>query len=835
MLAEAADPEVLSTAERALGLAAIELGDADAAVTHLRRAVELAAGLPRREGEARMSLSWALTQQGTIGEALVEAERAVPALEGEARARMQMQRALILQRLGRFGEALDGYRRPLSAFRRSGDALWEARLLCNRGVLQVHLGALGAAEADLRRAEALHESIGQALAATQVRHNLGWVAARRGDVPAALSLFDRVEAEYRTHDVPLALLFMDRCDVLLSARLAAEARSNALAAVTELEAGGLGSDLAEALLLAAHAELLSGDTAAARKHAEQADHAFGRQHRPTWAALAKAAAARAAWMEVDTASGGATANGNASVELLALSSRNSTLARAGRLEDALAAARRAIRALDAGGWGVEALDARLIAGRAALELGQPRLARRQLELAAAARNAKPAHPVQERTRAWHAAALLRLSRGDRRGASAAVAAGLRALEAHRMTLGATELRAHASGHGEELATLGLRLAVESGSAARVLAAAERRRAAGLLMRPARPPDDAELAAELAELRRVTAALDESLREGQHDATLVRRQAALERSVRRRALRARGETGDGSRAASDDDARTAGPDLGDASPRAAMNGHAPGAAVEDRVPSLSALATALEDRVLVEFFALDGRLHAVTVADGRAVLHALGAERDVNKEVVSLRFSLRSLATARTGSRAADAMADVCATVAERIDTLLFAPLHERTGTSPLVLVPTGELHALPWSMLPSLAHRPLAVSPSLRLWYRAARHGATPHRPAVLVAGPRLPAATAEIETLHARHPEALALTGSDARSRPSPAHSTAPIPPISPHTGASATTTRCSAASSSPTARSPSTTSNDSKAPPAGSCSPAASPGSPPSTPATS
>ena len=192
------------------------------------------------------------------------------------------------------------------------------------------------------------------------------------------------------------------------------------------------------------------------------------------------------------------------------------------------------------GWGVEALDARLIAGRAALELGRPRLARRQLELAAAARNAKPAHPVQVRTRAWHAAALLRLSRGDRRGASAAVAAGLRALEAHRMTLGATELRAHASGHGEELATLGLRLAVESGSAARVLAAAERRRAAGLLLRPARPPDDAELAAELAELRRVTAALDESLRDGRPDPTLVRRQAALER-VRPPPRAARAET------------------------------------------------------------------------------------------------------------------------------------------------------------------------------------------------------------------------------------------------------------------------------------------------------
>src|SRR4051812_16709583 len=605
VLSSGVSVEAASTAERALGLAAIEFGDAAAAVSHLRRAVSLAVdgGLARREGEARMSLSWALTQQGTIGEALVEADRALPALEGDARARMQMQRALILQRLGRFGEALEGYRRPLAAFRRAGDTLWEARLLCNRGVLQVHRGALGAAEADLLRAVALHEADDRGLAATQVRHNLGWVAARRGDVPTSLSLFDRVEAEYRLHDVPLALLFMDRCDVLLSARLAVEARANAVAAVAELEAAGMGSDLAEAHLLAAQAELLCGDTAAARDHALRADATFSRQHRPAWSALAKAAAAQAAWMEV----GGASAGGDDG-------------ARMERLEVALAEARHALRSLDAAGWGVEALDARLIAGRAALELGRPRLARRQLELAAAARERGP---VLQRTRAWHAAALLRLSKQDRRGASAAVAAGLRALEAHRITLGATELRAHASGHGEELATLGLRLAVESGSARRVLAAAERRRATALLERPARPPDDEELANDLAELGRVSAALDESLRDGRPDASLTRRQAALERSVRRRALRTRGGA------------------------TANMNGVR---------PSLETLG----DHTLVEFFALDGRLHAVTVTDDKPALHRLGAEAEVIKEVASLRFSLRSLATARPGSRAADAMAGICA-------------------------------------------------------------------------------------------------------------------------------------------------------------------------------
>jgi CHAT domain-containing protein len=68
-------------------------------------------------------------------------------------------------------------------------------------------------------------------------------------------------------------------------------------------------------------------------------------------------------------------------------------------------------------------------------------------------------------------------------------------------------------------------------------------------------------------------------------------------------------------------------------------------------------------------------------------------------------------------------------------------------------------------MLPSLAHRAVAVAPSLRLWFRAARHPAPPAAPpAVLVAGPRLPAATAEVETLRGRHPGARALTGDAAR-----------------------------------------------------------------------
>ena len=744
-----------------------------------------------------MSLSWALTQQGTIGEALVEAERAVPALEGEARARMQMQRALILQRLGRFGEALDGYRRPLSAFRRAGDALWEARLLCNRGVLQVHLGALGAAEADLaaRRGAARVDRPGAGRDPGPPQPRLGRRAPRRR--PRRAALFDRVEAEYRVHDVPLALLLMDRCDVLLSARLAAEARSNALAAVAELEAGGLGSDLAEAQLLAAHAELLAGDTAAARDHADQADHAFGRQHRPTWAALARAAAARAAWMEAETRAATSARDARDATAATARRERRARRddRRRARLEDALAAARRAIRALDAVGWGVEALDARLIAGRAALELGRPRLARRQLELAAAAAAASRPGPGPHArvARGGAAAALARRpawrERGRRRRAASARGApdDARRDRAARPRVGprrgARDARPAARGR------------------VRLGRARARRRRAPPRRRPApapRPPaDDAELARELAELRRVTAALDESLRDGQ-----PRRRAASAARPRSSAPCAAARSHRGDAAPHDATAAAATARTSDASRR---RRNPPATAVE--VPR-SALAAALGERVLVEFFALDGRLHAVTVADGRARLHALGAEADVNREVASLRFSLRSLATARPGSRAADAMADVCATVAAAARRAAArADRHSRTarwcscrpasctrcrGRCCPARAPAGRGRAVAAALVPRRARAP------------------PPDRPARARRRPAAARGDEEIETLARAPPRrARAHRRPKPPSPTSPRRSTAPTPRMSPRTAASATTTRCSAASSSPTARSPSTTSS--------------------------
>ena len=161
-------------------------------------------------------------------------------------------------------------------------------------------------------------------------------------------------------------------------------------------------------------------------------------------------------------------------------------------------------------------------------------------------------------------------------------------------LGATDLRAHAAARGEELAKLGLQLALKRGDARAVLRWAETWRAASLRRRPVRPPDDEQLAADLAELRRVVADL------ATVEAPTTRGTARTEMS-RLNAERLRLE------AAIRDRSR-----------------YARGTYAPEPPFSPAALAGALGERVLVEFVRLDDDLHAVTVRDGVVRRHRLGS-------------------------------------------------------------------------------------------------------------------------------------------------------------------------------------------------------------------
>ncbi len=696
------DRRAASTAERALGLAARATHDVDGAVDHLRRAVRLAEGDGHVDlaAQARVTLAGTLGLRGQWGRALAQLEAAAPFLSGVELAVLEAQRSFLLILQGRFADAARGLEAVLPTFKDAGDHLLEARVLANLGLCHAYLGALGPAEAHLTAAQALHLRLGHEHEAADARQNLGWVTARMGDIPAALAWFDRADECFRSLGVVDAEGLQDRCEALLSARLVDEAREAGERAVTELAARGLGVRLAEARLLVAEAALLQGDLTAAAVEAERARRAFVRQRRPGFVALARHLALRVA-----------TAAEPPTPALLAT-------------------ARRTARALEDAGWAVPALDARLVAVQLAIHLGRTKAAADELRLA---RRARRHGPVELRTRAWHAEALLRLAAGDRHSAEAALRAGLRIVEAHRAALGATELRASASAHGVGLAGLGLRMAVEEGSATRALAWAERWRVGSLWLRPARPPDDPLLAADMAALRQVVGDADRAVQAGRPTARILSRQATLERTIRDRSRHLVG-----------------------------VSRYGP-----PRRPAPGELRRALGARALVELVEVDGQLHAVVIAGRPPSLHALGPVSAVAAEAEAVRYAIRRLAFGRGTPASLEAASVALAHGAQRLDRLLLAPLAGQLGDRPVVISPSATTHGVPWSVLPSRAARAVSVVPSAALWWRSAegKAGGPPeddeaNRGVCLIAGPGLGHAEAEVAELAALRAGAHCLTG---------------------------------------------------------------------------
>jgi hypothetical protein len=290
---------------------------------------------------------------------------------------------------------------------------------------------------------------------------------------------------------------------------------------------------------------------------------------------------------------------------------------------------------------------------------------------------------------------------------------------------------HASGLGSDLAGEGVRLAIASGKPAAVLEWIERFRAGALRRRPVRPPSDSKLAADLAELRRVTAELTQATAEGKDSRALRAQQVQLEEAVRARSRHASGRRG-------------------------------PAGEIQ-----VAELIDVLGDRALVEILRVDDAMFAVTAVDGKLRFSSLGGYPEALKEQESLRFSLHRLAR-RHGSNASLLAAEkTVAHAAATLDQLLLAPVLEIVGDRELVIVPTGDLHALPWPTLPSLRGRAASVTPSATTWLLAMKENAKAARradkPVVLVAGPRLEHAGAEVKSLAKLYSKPELMTGTKA------------------------------------------------------------------------
>ncbi|HZC72708.1 MAG TPA: CHAT domain-containing protein [Jatrophihabitans sp.] len=691
---DSADPEVLAVAERALGLAAAASGDFAAAVRHLMNAVEgaEAAQCSTRAGEARTSLAYIRLLTSGADAALRELDRADASLGGgEPAARARMQRGLILGEIRRLPEARDCLDEALVLLDEAGgNEMLEADIRNNRAVVCSHLRCWDAAHADLDRAEALYARRGLLGKVALVNHNRGYVDAQRGELPAALVAFDAAAEGYRNAGLHPGLLSVERAEALLAVRLVAEARQAAAEAVAEFTHQRNAVDLVQARLLLAEAALFEGDTTTALTEADRARRSARRQDRPRWTALAGYLRVQARWRTGE------------------------------RSKSSLTAARRTAAELTDAGWVVQSLDARLIAAQIALGMGRRDIARSEL---GSVRSARRTGPAELRARAWHAEAVLRRAEGDRTGAARAVRAGMAILDEFQASLGATDMRAYAFTHAEDLARLGVELAVESGRAASIFAAAERGRAGALRFRPARPPDDAELAGELAELRQVVSDLWSG--EVTDPASLVARQQMLEQTI---CDRARHATGGQSR--------------------------------PERAPTVSALCDALSTSMMIEYVELAGELHAVAISDGRLSFRRLGPVAGVETALDALRTGLSWLAVGAGSPKSLRAIVDVVDRRARELDDLLLSPLRSAGSTVPLVIVPTGVLHAMPWSALPSCAARAISVAPSAALWHRAATDSWTESGPVVLAHGPGLQHAAAEVSALAELYEKAASLTG---------------------------------------------------------------------------
>lgn len=674
------DPLPMSYAQQAVGIVLRDRGQMAPAVAELRAALHSAqrARCLTRVADVRATLGLTLVFDGRTREGVHQLDAAASAASGELLAKVLLRRGYAYMVLGRREAALDDTTRALIQFRRSHNSVWQARALNNRGDILISMGRWAQAERDVVRAEALFHQAGQNLEAVLALHNRGLIAYSRRDLPSALALYDEAERRYVALDAPHAELVSDRCAAYLAAGLNAEAIGVVDAALaTEWLQPRLRAQLE---LQAAWAALSLGDADGALQRALVARQLFASQGRQRWEALSSLVVVRARHMAGETSRG--------------------------LLREALAVADR-LTHLGA----EESRAALLVAGRIAAGRGL-HVAYDYFGLAA---TGHPHESALGRATRWLARALAEEARGDSGKVLRACARAHDALDEHRRTLGSSELRALASLHGEEQASLALRHALAIGTPRTLLRWTERWRAAALTFSSVRPPQEAEFAARLAELRDTTRRLDKARAEQQSALAHERDIQRLEQTIRSLRLRL-GATG-------------------------------------ERPPpfDIHRLMDELLDTAFVELVAVDDVLHALIVRDGRTRHVAVGTLDDAVKAVSFARFGLRQAARGRPTQLAG---------LGDRLEAALLGGAVRHLGSGPVVVAPPNLLQATPWALMPRLRDRPVSTAPSASVWLRA-RSVPTPDRSkSVLVAGPHLSQAEAEVNALAGSSHDAIVLTG---------------------------------------------------------------------------
>jgi tetratricopeptide (TPR) repeat protein len=714
---------VTTLAERAArlhaeGMAASDGGRPTVAVRRLRaglRLVDTAAGddpdLVPVQGRLLMSLAWAESERGRVGYAFQLLDDAEPLVPDDQRPILFAQRALLLKRSGRYVEALRQFDRALALLSEQSRPLDLVKALNNRSLVHLDVGQLREARADLHRCGQIAARHGLALHVAFSQVNLGCLDVVAGDLPSALGAFAAARAKYETlAPGRLANLAVERSRALVAAGLFGEADHELAYAMEHAARQRLTHTYADALHVRAEAALLASRPQAAAEWARQARARFRGRDNARRAAIASLLELRAEF------AAGAEQPGTIAGRARRLAAR---LLRLDLPEDARVAG--------------------LVAARALVATGQSTLAGR-----VAARYGAPGRVDRLDTRLlWRLArAELATVAGRPAEASRHLAAGMSTLHRHRTQFGCLDLQTGAAVHGRDLARAGLAAALASGSPAAIYRWAERARAQALLLPPVRPPADATVAAALEELRQLRYAMRTAELAGQPASdpgsplgggwragkTPRARIEALQRTIRERAWSVPGRRG------------AAGPALA----------------------RFTELKEELAGAALVYYLRDGPWLRALVVAGGSATLVTTGEYAAAQEAVLRLRADLDAQAGRAMPRRLAEAVASATRRDARALAATILDPLRGLVGDRALVVVPTGVLITVPWSILPGCAGRPVTVAPSATSWHAARRRRAAAGR-AVVVAGPGIQRGDAEVAAVAKLHPDATVLTGAGA------------------------------------------------------------------------
>ncbi len=369
--------------------------------------------------------------------------------------------------------------------------------------------------------------------------------------------------------------------------------------------------------------------------------------------------------------------------------------------------------LHSAGWVQSSYRTLLMVGRAALKRENRQGAGRVLEAATPPGDDQP--PSVETM--WHHIDGLRHElAGDIHGAHSRYDAGIAVVDRFRTTLGATELRSLAASLSQDLAEDGLRLALTRDDPDLAMEWIERDRAASMWHPPVIPPEDSRVVELLVQLRKVAAELTGARLDGQPVDELVQRRRQLEDAAAEAMWGLDGET----------------------------SGMVPPRLDPD------AVGRRLDGRSIAIFGSCSGRFVSVAQVGDERTITDHGPLDPIRSEIRHVSMTLRRLAAQGLTPSAIRDLRGALDFGLERLDGLLAGPLPALIGGGGIVVVPTGPLHRLPVSLLPSWRGWPITIAPSVGIWARR-KPPSHPRGRAVFVAGPGLTHAETEVADLAAQ------------------------------------------------------------------------------------